>query len=171
MGPISLDISIDAPRERVFDALCDLSRRPSWTDHFISEYRVTDVDGRRLGAAARFRVGAPGGIDYMETVIAEAERPHLVSEKGRGGRWDRTAVRTAWELTGGDGSPTRLELTFWTEPGNLVDRVREFARAGGWWRRRWGSALRRLREQLEGDSPRPEPLAVAGGNRQLTGLP
>ena len=104
MGPISLNITIDAPRERVFDEICDLSRRPSFTDHFISEFHLQRIEPSGRGAAARFRVGAPGGLKYMETVIDEADRPHLISERGRGGRWDRVPVRTTWELSGGRGA-------------------------------------------------------------------
>lgn len=80
MGPISLTTTIDAPRERVFDLIVDLGRRPAWTDHFLSDYRLERIPPVGQGAAARFRIDAPGGITYMETVIAEAERPYRVVE-------------------------------------------------------------------------------------------
>ena len=35
MGPISVKTPIDAPRERVYEFLCDLANRPSFTDHFV----------------------------------------------------------------------------------------------------------------------------------------
>jgi uncharacterized protein YndB with AHSA1/START domain len=164
MGPISLSRTIDAPRERVFDLISDLSRRPAWTDHFLSGYRLAREQPSGTGAAARFRVGAPGGIDYMETVIADAERPGRIVEKGRGGRWDRTAVHAVWELRGAPEGPTDVALTFWTEPGNLLDRVREL-RAGRWWKRRWGRALKRLSGRLEGDSAEQAPVRVGGEDR------
>lgn len=170
MGPISLTTTIDAPRERVYDEVCDLSRRPAWTDHFVSDLHLERIDASGQGAGARFRVGAPGGLKFMETVIDEAERPHTIQEHGRGGRWDRIPIRTSWELSGGEGSPTNVTLTFWTEPSHPLDKVRQL-RAGGWWKRRWRKALRRLTEQLESSAPAPEPVAVAGGDRRPTGLP
>jgi uncharacterized protein YndB with AHSA1/START domain len=163
MGPISLDISIDAPRERVFDYICDLSRRPTWAG-FVNGYRLERLESSGQGAAARFRVGARGGIDYMETVIERAERPHTIVEQGRGGHLDRVRIRTVWELAGGEGDVTELKLTFGTESPARFDRLREL-RAAGWWRRRWSRALRGLRDQLEGAAPPPEPVKVAGGDR------
>lgn len=164
MGPISLTTAVDAPRERVFDLICDLSRRPAYTDHFLSDFRLERLQPYGAGAAARFRVGAPGRLVYMETVISAAERPHKIVERGRGGRWDRIPVQTVWELKQGPGPMTSLTLTFWTQPSNPFDRVRELG-AERWWRRRWGKALRRLREQLESGRDPGRRVAVAGADR------
>jgi uncharacterized protein YndB with AHSA1/START domain len=161
VGPISLTTSIDAPRERVFDFICDLATRPSWTDHFTSDYRLERIPSRGRGAAARFRLHAPAGIRYMETVIAEAERPYRVVEHGRGGRLDRVPIRSVWELE--DGPTTNVTLTFWTSPTSHFDRLRERGR-GRWWRRRWSKALRRLREQIESGAVAAR-TEVAGGDR------
>jgi uncharacterized protein YndB with AHSA1/START domain len=161
VGPISLTISIDAPRERVFDFICDLGIRESWIDHFASDYRLERIETRGVGAGARFRVDAPAGLRYMETVIAEVERPSLVVEHGKGGRLDRTAIRTVWELE--EGPTTTVKLTFWTSPPSAFDRVREVGRSG-WWKRRWGRALRRMREQIESGASVPR-TGVAGGDR------
>jgi uncharacterized protein YndB with AHSA1/START domain len=161
VGPISLTISIDAPRERVFDAICDLGLRESWIDHFASEFRLARIEARGLGAAARFRVDAPAGVRYMETVIAEADRPYRIVEHGRGGRLDRTPIRTIWELEGGP--TTTVTLTFWTAPPSAFDRARESGRSR-WWKRRWGRALRRLREQVESGAAASR-TEVAGGDR------
>ncbi len=170
VGPISLTTTIDAPRERVFEEIVDLGRRPAWTDHFLSDYRLERIPPVGKGAAARFRVGAPGGITFMETVIAETERPHRVVESGRGGRVDRIPCRALWELREGPGEGmTTLVLTFSTEPAAIVDRLRELGR-GGWWRRRWKRALRRLGELIESGSEGATPVAkVAGGDRVPTG--
>ena len=165
MGPVSADISIDASRDDVFDFICDLGRRPAWIDHFASDYRLERVEPAGEGAAARFRAGAPGGLEQMDTVITRAERPHRIDEHGRGGRLNRIGVRTVWELEGGEGSPTEVRVTFWTEPPSFFHRLREL-RAPRWWRRRWKRALRRLREQLESPQGGAPPVALAGANRQ-----
>jgi uncharacterized protein YndB with AHSA1/START domain len=166
VGPISLTTTIDAPRERVFDLIVDLGRRPAWTDHFLGDYRLQRIAPAGEGAAARFRIGAPAGIRYMETVISEAKRPYRVVESGRGGRLDRIPCRALWELREGPGEEmTTLVFTFSTEPSAVVDRLRELGR-GGWWRRRWKRALHRLRELIESGSEGAIPRAqVAGADR------
>ena len=105
---------------------------------------------------------------WMETVIEEAEPPHLLDERGRGGRSDRIPNRTVWELIEGPGaSVTEVTVTFWTEPANHLDRIRE--RLGGrrWLRRQWSRALHRLREQAEEGGP-VERISVAGRDRVPT---
>jgi len=161
VGPISLTTSVDASRDRVFDFICDLSTRLSWIDHFARDYRLERVAASGQGAAARFRVDAPAGVRYMETVIAEAERPYRVVEHGRGGRLDRTPMRLVWELE--EGPTTTVTLTFWTEPGTAFDRLRELGRTR-WWRRRWGKALRRMQELIESGAA-AERTEVAGADR------
>jgi uncharacterized protein YndB with AHSA1/START domain len=166
VGPISLTTAIDAPREQVFDFICDLATRPGWIDHFAHDYRLERIAAQGQGAAARFRVDAPAGIRYMETVIAEAERPHRIVEHGRGGRLDRVPMRIVWELR--EGATTTVVLTFWTVPAAGIDRIRELGRSR-WWRRRWGKALRRMRDQLESGEKLP-PARIAGGDRVSTGV-
>jgi uncharacterized protein YndB with AHSA1/START domain len=164
VGPITVTTSIDAPRERVFDFICDLGARPGWIGHFVSEYRVARIPAVGRGAAARFRVNAPAGVRYMETVIAEADRPYSVVEHGRGGRLDRIAMRLVWELE--TGPTTTVTLTFWTEPPSIFDRVREFGRER-WWRRRWSKALTRMRDLIESGASIPR-VEVAGADRVPT---
>jgi Polyketide cyclase / dehydrase and lipid transport len=162
MGPISLTTAVDASREEVFDFIVDLSNRPAWTDHFVSDFRLERIPAAGQGAAARFRVDAPAGMRYMETVIAEADRPHKVVEHGRGGRWDRIPIHTTWELKEG-GGVTTVVLNFWTRPDDVMGKVRELGRSR-WWRRRWSKALARMRELIEtgAEVPRAE---VAGADR------
>jgi uncharacterized protein YndB with AHSA1/START domain len=164
VGPISLDISIDAPRARVFDFICDLGVRPSFTDHFAHDYRLERIPAAGRGAAARFRVDAPAGVRYMETVIAETERPYRIVEHGRGGRLDRLPFRVVWELE--EGPTTKVTLTFWTAPATALDRARELGR-GPWWRRRWKRALTRLRDVIESGEGAPR-AGVGGGDRMPT---
>lgn len=162
MGPISLTTGVDAPREQIFDLICDLARRSGWIDHFAHDYRLERLEPAGEGAAAHFRVDAPGGIDFMETEIVEAQRPNRVAESGHGGRWNRIPINTVWELAEGPGPLTTVTLTFWTEPASRLDRARALGR-GGWWKRRWARALRRLRDAVEADAEPIEPIRVAGG--------
>ncbi len=172
MGPLSAEIEIDVPRQRVFEALGDLAARPSFTDHFLSGFRLTRIESSGVGAGARFRVEAPLRSVWMDTTIVEIEESHRIVERGRGGRANRIPTNTVWELTEGPGSLTTVRMAHWTEPGNPLDRGLEILTAASFWQqRRWREALRRLRDGLESGTWEGEPIAVAGGNRYATGIP
>ena len=163
MGPISVKRSIDAPRERVFDLLCDLANRPAFTDHFITEYRLERLESYGVGAAARMRVARRHV--WMETAIVEVSSPHRILERGGSGRLDRVPTTTGWEIIDGPGgSGCEVTLSFWTEPSSRLDRLRDKLGAERFYRRQWSTALSRLKELIEsGESP--ERVVVAGGDR------
>jgi hypothetical protein len=163
MRPVFASTTIDAPRERVFDLICDLAARPAFTDHFLAELRLGRLDPVGPGASARFRLGDSGV--WFDTVIDHVERPHLVREHGYGGRSNRIPAFTVWELAEGpapDGC--EVSVTYWTEPASLIDRAREPFRSGRFFRRGLRRALERLRGLAESDRPVPR-IAVAGGDR------
>lgn len=172
MGPVSAEIEIDVPREQAFAAIADLAHRPSFTDHFLTEFRLTRIESSGVGAGARFRVSQPLRPVWEDSAIAEADPPHRLVEHGRGGRSNRIPTTTAWEVVGGSGALTRVKVAHWTEPANPLDRVLEAIGWAAFWQRRgWREALRRLRDQLEAERPPAEALAVAGGNPHATGIP
>lgn len=162
MRPVSAKITIDASRERVFDLLCDLAGRPAFTDHFLTDFRLARVDPVGPGASARFRVG--DSDVWFDTVIEGVDRPHLVREHGRGGRSNRVPTVTVWELAEGPASGCELTLTFWTEPANPIDRVREMLGGARVIRRGWRRALTRLKRVVESDR-QVQRIALAGGDR------
>lgn len=171
MGPVSAEIEIDVPRERVFAVLADLSARPSFTDHFLTDFHLTRIDPAGVGAGARFRAAAPLRKVWMDTAIVAMEEPFQIVEEGEGGRNNRIPTHTVWELKEGPGSLTSVRLSHWTEPA-AIDRGLELLSAGSVWQERgWREALRRLRDNLESDQPAAERIAVAGGNRYATGIP
>jgi uncharacterized protein YndB with AHSA1/START domain len=172
MGPVSAEIEIDVPRQRVFDAIADLSLRPAFTDHFLADFHLTRIDSVGVGAGARFRFAVWPRQVWMDTTIAEAEAPHRVVEHGLGGRVNRIPSTTLWELTEGPGSLTRVRVSYWTEPSNPIDRALELLSGASIpYERRWREALRRLREQLESGEFGAARMAVAGGNPHATGIP
>jgi uncharacterized protein YndB with AHSA1/START domain len=163
MGPISVTRAIDAPREHVYDYLCDLANRPAFTDHFIGEYRLQRLESAGVGAAARMRI-ARGGL-WMETVIVEAERPYRILEQGRGGRLDRIPILTAWEVVEGPAaSGSAVTLRFGTQPEHPVDRAAELLRGERYFRRQWSTALSRLKDLIESGRS-GERVTIAGGAR------
>jgi uncharacterized protein YndB with AHSA1/START domain len=172
MGPVSAEIEIDVPREQAYEAIGDLSRRPSFTDHFLTDFHLTRIESRGIGAGARFRVVQPLRSVWMDTVIAELEEPHEIVERGRGGRGNRIPTTTAWELLEGSGSLIKVRVSHWTEPSNPVDKAVEVASGASFWQQRgWSEALRRLRDQLESGASAPRLVTVAGGNPHATGIP
>ena len=172
MGPVSAEIEIDVPRERAFAAIADLALRPSFTDRFQHGFHLTRIESTGVGAGARFRTGPARRRVWMDTAIAAEQSPHKLVEHGRGGRANRIPMTTVWELTEGAGSLTRVQVSFWTEPANPLDRVLEtLSGSAAAAQRGWREALRRLREQLESEAPPPRPIALAGGNRHATGIP
>ncbi len=172
MGPVSAEIEVDVPREEAFEAIVDLARRPSFTDHFLFGFHLTRIDPIGVGAGARFRTGPRRRSVWLDSAIDAVEAPHRLVEHGRGGRANRIPNTTVWELLEGPGSLTKISVSHWTEPSNPIDRALELASGtAGWQERRWGVALRRLRDQLESAAASAEPVALAGGNRHETGIP
>jgi hypothetical protein len=173
MGPVSAEVEIDAPRRRAFELIGDLSRRPSFTDHFVSGFHLTRLEASGPGAGARFRIGLPPRAIWMDTAISTVEEPVRIIEHGRGGRGNRVSSTTVWELLEGPGSLTRVRVSYRTDSGSALDRAVE--RAGGasiWHVRAWRRALRRMRDLLESTQAQPaQRTTVAGGNPHATGVP
>lgn len=162
MGPISQEIEIDASREQVFSFLLDLSLRPGWMGKLASDYRLERVDPRGIGAGARFRPGGPG-VEYMDTTVVSAEDPEKIVERGEGGLRNKATVNTVWELIPQASGVTTVRVTFWTEQHLRLGKLSEFGRSG-WWKRRWRSALRGLRDAVESGQIEAVPVGVAGAN-------
>jgi uncharacterized protein YndB with AHSA1/START domain len=164
MRPVSASVLIDVPREQVFDVLVDLSLRPAFTDHFVSGYRLQRIDAKGVGAAARFRLDR--AEHWMDTTIDTAERPHLIREHGHGGRSNRVPVFTVWELAeGASQASCEATVTFWTEPENLTDKLRDLLSHRGL-RRDFKRAMTRLRTIAE-EGTEVERVGVAGGDRPV----
>ena len=172
MGPVSAEVEVDASREAVFALLIDLSVRPSFTDHFLSDFHLTRIDPVGIGAGARFRIQAALRSPWADTAIVELEEPFKVVESGRTGRSNRIETTTVWEMTPGPGSLTTVTVSTWTKPTHPLDRVVEvLSGAERSQRKGWREALHRLREILEGERQIDDRVEVAGGNRYATGIP
>lgn len=172
MDPVSAEIEIDVPRDRAFAALADLALRPAFTDHFMHGFHLTRIEPSGVGAGARFQLKLPPRSVWEDTTIAELQEPHLIVERGRGGRANRIPTHTVWELVEGAGSLTRVRVSHWTEPANPLDRALESLTGSAMRQERaWREALRRLRDLLESGEAAPPRIGVAGGNAHATGIP
>ncbi len=168
MRPVTVSSIVDAPRERVFDYLADIANHATFSDHFIDRCRLTRLESRGVGAAARFRLRSgpalpfvsPFAGQWVEIVIVELDSPHRVSTEGRMGRIGRVPVQGEYLLTAHDHGMTKVSYRFATEPSHPLDRLRESGGGRSWAARKLRRSLRRLRAALEeGETAREQ----AGG--------
>ena len=148
MREVTVSTTISAPREDVFDFVSDLAARPAFTDHFMDDYRLARVQPVGVGAAARFKLDLPLANEYAELAITKADRPRQIIEELRVGRRGRNRSVGVWDFTREGPNVTRVELTTYSEPATLIDRVKEVG-AAGWVRRRTRKSLDRLRTIFE----------------------
>ena len=154
MRQVTVSTVISAPREEIFDFVCDLAARPAYQDHFMRDYRLARVNPVGLGAAARFQLRMPLAKEYAELQITEVDRPRRIVEEIAVGRRGRNRSVAVYDFTQESANLTRVELSTYSEPATFVDRFREIGAA--WWvRRRTKKALVRLRAIFEepGDGP------------------
>jgi len=164
MGPLTVSILIDAPRERVFEYLQDIANHPEFTDHYLHDWHLTRTRSVGVGAGARFRVAAPGNrFSWGDVTFAEVQAPHRIVEVGRGGKNNRVRTLGVYELAPGAGGTTRVRFTLETEPATFSDRLLESLGARGWLRRKNARALRRLRAIIETGEGRGRRVTVAAG--------
>jgi uncharacterized protein YndB with AHSA1/START domain len=162
MREVTVSTIISAPREEVFDFVCDLAGRPAYTDHFMHDYRLARVQPIGVGAAARFKLDAPLSNQYAELTITEADRPRRIIEEIRVGRRGRNRSVAVYDFTRESAGVTRVELTTFSEPATKVDRFREIG-AAGWMRRKTRKSLDRLRMLFEEPQKGPPKRASIAG--------
>jgi hypothetical protein len=161
MREVSVSATISAPREQVFDFVSDLSVRPSYTDHFMEDYRLARVLPVGVGAAARFKIDLPLSNEYAELTITKADRPRQIVEEIRVGRRGRNRWVAVYDFTRESANVTRVELTTFSEPATLVDRLKEIGAAGSI-RRKTRKALDRLRMIFEDQGAEVKRATIAG---------
>jgi uncharacterized protein YndB with AHSA1/START domain len=145
---VTVSTVITAPREQIFDFVCDLAARPAYTDHFMRDYRLARVNPVGIGAASRFQLKAPFAKEYAELQITEVDRPRRIVEQLRVGRRGRNRSLAVYDFSDEGHGVTRVELTTFSQPATPIDRVRELG-AAGWVRRQTAKALKRLRMIFE----------------------
>jgi uncharacterized protein YndB with AHSA1/START domain len=158
MRQVTVTVHISAPREDVFDFVADLGGRPAWTDHYLKDYRLARPNPFGLGAAARFVLRAPLAKEYVELAVVEYDRPRRIVEEARVGRRGRNRSLVVYEFEREAAGLTHVELTTYSEPATVIDRLRQVG-AAGWVKRNTKMALERLRLVFE--DPPKAPLARA----------
>ena len=163
MDPVSAEITIGRPREEVFEYLADIANHPEFTDHYMTEWRLTRIDSYGRGAGARFKANRKGErYAWGDMTFIEVEPPRRIVAAGRGGKFNRNKTWTTWTIEP-NGSATRVEVRTETEPALITDRLMEgvmFKR--GWTKRKLHKALSRLQSILEENIDRGRRVTVGG---------
>jgi uncharacterized protein YndB with AHSA1/START domain len=163
MDPVSASIVIDRPREEVFDYLADIANHAEFTDHWMTEWRLTRIDSYGRGAGARFKAARKGErYAYGDMTFIEVDPPYRIVAAGRGGKFNRNKTWTTWTLTP-SGPATRVEVVTETEPALITDRIMEgVLLKRGWTKRKLAKALSRLQAILEENLDRGPRVTVGG---------
>ncbi len=164
MDPVTASVSIDRPREEVFEYLADIANHPEFSDHYLKEWRLTRVDSYGRGAGARFKIDAPlDRFGWGDMTFIDVERPHRIVAAGRAGKFNRNRTWTEWTLEPQGPRSTRVEVTTESEPALPTDRLMEaVTRRRGWSKRSLKRSLRRLQSILEEDYDRGARATVGG---------
>lgn len=162
MDPVELTITIDRPREEVFEYLADIANHPEFTDHYLKDWRLTRVDSYGRGAGARYKMDGPfQRFGWSDLTFIQVEAPRHIVAVGRGGKFNRIKTFESWKLEPASGG-TRVEFVFETEPKLPTDRFVESFGFRRWFKRKSGKGLRRLRSILEDNERRGTRATVAG---------
>ncbi len=163
MDPVTISTTIARPREEVFEYLADIANHSEFSDHYLTDWRLTREDSYGAGAGARFRIKAPlNRFSWADMTVAELQPPYRIVERGRGGKYNRVRMLSSYTLTPGAGGTTKVQYTIETVPALLSDRLMEALAGRAWSRRQAGRAMRRLRTILEENRGRGERASVAG---------
>jgi uncharacterized protein YndB with AHSA1/START domain len=162
MRPFTCSVTIDAPRERVFEYLEDVANHVEFSDHYLKDFRLARVNSRGVGAAARFRI-ALGRSVWGEIEIVELEPPYRVALEGEAGRLGGVKLHATYTLTDYGQGMTRLEYGLSTTSAKRTAELRPSLGGRTWLVLQSRKALRRLARLLEEGQPRAHAVGVAPG--------
>lgn len=164
VDPVSVSVRIDRPREEVFAYLADVANHAEFSDHFLTQWRLTRVDSVGRGAGARFKIEVPlQRFAWGDMTLVEVERPHRIVALGRSGKFNRIRTTAIWTLDPAPGGGTEIEYMFESEPALPTDRFMELASGQrGWFKRKLRRSMQRLRGILEENEDRGARPTVAG---------
>ena len=148
MTLVTASIHIDAPPERVYDAMLDPDRLPQWVTIHRGVNRADD-GAPREGFEMEQTLCLRGASFKVRWTLTEAERPDRATWEGRGPA--HSYARTSYRLAARDGG-TRFDYeNEFRVPGGIVGATASRALMGGVPQREANRSLQRLKALLEGD--------------------
>ncbi|CAB4873730.1 unannotated protein [freshwater metagenome] len=167
MQPFTVERTVAKPREQLFSYLADAANHPEFTDHFLSEWRMTREETAGVGAGGRFKAKLPfARFPWGDWTIVRLDEPATLVLQGRTGKFNRIRTLTVIELIETAPERTRVVLTAETQPRYPSDRLLEALGQRSALRRHWRRALRRLQMIFEEDRGRGPRATIAGGPRK-----
>lgn len=140
MKPITASITVERPREELFDLLADLRNHEPFTDHML-------VDWSGSAERVRVRSALPGPADWLDIETLELDRPSRTVERTTGARGKRVSYGT---YTLEEAGPSSTHVTFELRIETMPARERVLAPLLRPWLRRVNEkAMRRLKEHVE----------------------
>lgn len=160
-------ITIHQPPATVHEHLLDIAAHAEFAPQVFREMRLTRIESYGRGAGARFRLHRKLRDRRADLTITEVEHGVRQLEEGSTGRSNRVPLAAEFRFDEIADGVTRVTWTIETDPGNPLDRLREFGMRRQL-RRHMRSSLKRLRAILE-DSPdaATEPRPTVNGMSPL----
>jgi uncharacterized protein YndB with AHSA1/START domain len=165
LDPVTVNVTIDRPREEVFDYLADIANHAEFMAPLFRDWRLTRADSYGRGAGARFRSRARmDRFGWGDLNFISVEPPWRIVAVGRGGKFNRIKTYAEWRLEPESGGrATRVEFLYETDPALPTDKaVEAISGRRRWFKRGAGKALKQLRLILEEGRGRGQRATVAG---------
>ncbi len=147
MSRVQTKIEINAPIERVWDAIMDPDRLGDWVTIHRSVDAVSDkplTSGATMEQTLRMH-GVPFHVKWQ---LQDVNRPHRADWDGRGPAGSRATI--CYRLSEGDGAPTVFEYTNeFNAPGGRLGNMASRFVVGAASEREAHNSLARLKELLE----------------------
>jgi uncharacterized protein YndB with AHSA1/START domain len=146
---VTASIDIDAPPDRVYDAVLDPSRLHEWV---TIHRRVNKADdgAPHEGFEMEQTLCVRGANFKVRWTLTDAERPDHATWEGRGPA--HSYARTSYRLTARDGGGTKFDYeNEFKPPGGFVGAAASRALMGGVPEREASRSLQRLKALLERD--------------------
>jgi uncharacterized protein YndB with AHSA1/START domain len=147
MTLVTASIDIDAPPERVYDAMLDPARLDEWV---TIHRRVNRSDGGapRTGYEMEQTLHVRGASFKVRWTLTSADRPSHATWEGRGPA--HSYARTSYRLTPRDSGGTHFDYeNEFKAPGGVIGAAASRALMGGVPQREANRSLQRLKALLE----------------------
>ncbi|HEX4689153.1 MAG TPA: SRPBCC family protein [Solirubrobacteraceae bacterium] len=147
MTLVTASIDIDAPPERVYDAMLDPARLKDWvTIH--RRINRSDDGAPKEGYEMEQTLCVRGANFKVRWTLTEADKPDTATWEGRGPA--HSYARTSYHLSARDGGGTRFDYeNEFKAPGGFLGAAASRALMGGVPEREARKSLARLKDLLE----------------------
>jgi uncharacterized protein YndB with AHSA1/START domain len=147
MSQVQVTTEIDAPIEDVWNTIMDPDRLGEWVTIHRSVERVSNRP-LTVGSTMRQTLRMHGVSFHVDWTLVEVRAPRRADWEGHGPAGSR--ARITYQLSGGDGRPTRFEYTNeFSAPGGRLGNVASRVIVGAASEREAHNTLARLKALLE----------------------